>query len=172
MIESCWKHALAGVLTAATLGVASMAASTAHAADAVPYTEADQCGGCGMWITKYPGPKGQVHLKSGDFVKFCSTRCMTCNTLLLNQADVEAWLMQDAEKMDWSGHDADEPHLNAEAAWFVLGSSKKATMGPSLAPFATKEAAEAFQAEFGGKLLRFEDLSRGTLGCPNKRKKL
>ena len=169
MIESCWKHALAGVLTAATLGVASMAASTAHAADAVPYTEADQCGGCGMWITKYPGPKGQVHLKSGDVVKFCSTRCMTCNTLLLNQADVEAWLMQDAEKMDWSGHDADEPHLNAEAAWFVLGSSKKATMGPSLAPFATKEAAEAFQAEFGGKLLRFEDLSRGTLG---KRKKL
>lgn len=147
------------------------AANAVDPSTAQPYTDEDQCGGCIMMITKYPGPKGQIVLKNGEVKKFCSTRCMTCNTLLMNQADVEAWLVQSAENMDWSGHDANAPHIDAKTAWFVLGSSKKATMGPSLAPFPTREAAEAFRKEFGGKLMSFDELSRESIGCPNKKKK-
>ena len=42
---------------------------------------------------------------------------------------------------------------------------KKAVMGPSLAPFSDKRAAEDFRATNGGKLYRFEDITTDILGC-------
>ena len=75
--------------------------------------------------------------------------------------------MHDAGAVDWKNPD-DSKLIDATKAWFVYGSKVKAVMGPSLAPFATKEAAEAFQKANGGKLMSFADLTPEALGCGEK----
>ena len=75
--------------------------------------------------------------------------------------------MHDAGAVDWKNPD-DSKLIDATKAWFVYGSKVKAVMGPSLAPFATKEAAQAFQKANGGKLMSFADLTPESLGCGEK----
>ena len=75
--------------------------------------------------------------------------------------------MHDAGAVDWKNPD-DSKLIDATKAWFVYGSKVKAVMGPSLAPFATKEAAQAFQKANGGKLMSFADLTPEALGCGEK----
>lgn len=64
---------------------------------------------------------------------------------------------------DWEHPDA--TFIDAKTAWYVQGSSRKATMGKSLASFSTEEAAVAFRKEFGGTLYRWNDLTKEILGC-------
>jgi copper chaperone NosL len=146
-----------------TLTAALFAAFTAAAFAAPgPITPDDQCGGCGMWILKHPGPKAQLAPEGADPRKFCSVKCSVC-TVLREGASADALYVHDAEVNDW-----DKPgdhYILAKDAWFVVGSSRKATMGKSVAPFKTKEAALRFQKEFGGEAVQFAELTPETLGC-------
>lgn len=164
MFDSVRKACLAACLCAAAFSVSSAP---------VPYTDADQCSGCEMWITKYPGTKGQIELADGTILKFCSTRCMTCNLRRMEaegKHDIAHVWVHDAGKVDWKKPD-DAIQIEARNAWFVVGSSQKATMGSSLAPFADKNEALAFQAKFGGTLQTFDDLNRDFLKCRKPKKK-
>ncbi len=154
---------LAGAAAALCL---SFAASTVAAADegTQPITDRDQCHTCDMWITKYAGPKAEIVTKSGHVYKFCSTKCMTCTLLRLGVSEKIAGIWVN----DMVGNDWEHPNasfIDAESAWYVQGSSRKATMGKSLASFSTEEAAVAFQKEFGGTIYRWNDLTKDILGC-------
>ena len=46
---------------------------------------------------------------------------------------------------------SEETYIDGRKAWFVIGSSKKGAMGPTLGSFKTKESAESFAEEFGGE---------------------
>ena len=117
-----------------------------------------------MWITKWPGPKAEIVMKSGNVYKFCSVKCMSCTIQRLGEnADMAGIWVNDAGATDWEHPEA--KFIDAKTAWYVQGSSRKATMGKSVAPFATKEAALAFQKEFGGTLYRWDDFTKEILGC-------
>lgn len=156
---------LAGVAAALCLSFGAVAADNGTQL----ITDQDQCHSCDMWITKYPGPKAEIVTKSGHVYKFCSTKCMTCTLLRLGESDKIAGIwVNDMVGNDWEHPDA--TFIDAKTAWYVQGSSRKATMGKSLASFSTEEAAVAFQKEFGGTLYRWNDLTKEILGCKVSKK--
>ena len=149
---------------AASAAVLAFAGATA----ASVISDTDQCASCAMVIKKYPGPKGLIVLKDKTVQKFCSARGTACGYAeAMKKTGVVHVFMHDAGAVDWKNPD-DSKLIDATKAWFVYGSKVKAVMGPSLAPFATREAAEAFQKKNGGKLMRFEELTPEALGCGAK----
>lgn len=162
------KFLPSAALSAVTLLTGAVFA--ASPADTLPITDKDQCHSCEMWIAKYPGPKGEVVTKSGAVYKFCSAKCMLCT--IKKQVDnpaIDGIFVHDMSKTDWE-HPADDAFMDARKAWFVGGSSRKATMGKSFAPFPTKQAAEAFQKQYGGSIYTFDELTPEILGCRTPRK--
>lgn len=120
----------------------------------------DECHVCGMVIEGFPGPKGEAITEKGQRVrKFCSTR------------DMFAWMLQpenvnrghtlyvhDMSQTDWQSP-ADTALIDAREAFYVIGSKREGAMGPTLASFAKESAAEAFREEFGGQVLRYEEVT-------------
>ena len=122
--------------------------------------QASRCASCAMEVLKYPGPKGVQREKT-----YCSARALLCD-VLTRGTSAGAWV-HDAGKTDWA-HPEDEAFIPVDGAWYVYGSQKKAVMGPSLAPFGSQQAAQAFQKREGGVLYRFDELTPQVLGCRAK----
>lgn len=120
----------------------------------------ERCHLCGMMITKYPGPKGQVHLKNEEIVpKFCSTRDMFNFSLQPeNERQITALMVHDMSATEWAVPD-DKYFIDATQAWYVYGTSRKAVMGSAVASFATEEGAVQFAKEFGGAVLGYEQIT-------------
>ena len=70
--------------------------------------------------------------------------------------------MHDVSKTPWE-HPQDEHLIDARTAFYVLGSSLQGAMGPSLVSFATREAADAFMAEKGGRVLSWDQMDLAVL---------
>ncbi|MGS0682158.1 nitrous oxide reductase accessory protein NosL [Shewanella sp. 125m-7] len=122
--------------------------------------EHERCHLCGMMITKYPGPKGQLGLKNETIVpKFCSTRDMFNFALQSeNQRQITHLKVHDMSVTDWE-HPDDKSFIDATSAWYVYGTSKKAVMGPAVASFSTEESATQFATEFGGAVLAYDQIT-------------
>ncbi len=127
---------------------------------AVKIESSDECHLCGMMITEFPGPKGEVYRKEDSSVKkFCSTRDMLSYYLdPENKRNVSQLFVHDMSKMPW-GKINDSYFIDAKKAWFVVGSSKMGAMGKTLASFSKKDDAQAFAKEFGGKVLAFKQIT-------------
>lgn len=112
----------------------------------------------GMILMDYPGPKAQIHYDSGEPDFFCDTMEMFSIYLRPEQKKRVAGIYtQDMGKTPW-----DKPTgnwIDAKSAYYVYGSKKLGAMGPTIAAFARSEDAEAFAKEFGGKVLRFEQVT-------------
>tara|TARA_R110001583_G_scaffold6618_2_gene33552 strand:+ start:26621 stop:27118 length:498 start_codon:yes stop_codon:yes gene_type:complete len=127
---------------------------------AVAIESSDECHLCGMLISNFPGPKGEIAQKGAEEVsKFCSTRDLFAYYLQPeNKRNVTQLFVHDMSKMPW-----DEPNdghfVDAKTAWFVTGSSKRGAMGQTLASFSQKEHAEAFKNEFGGQVYSFDEIT-------------
>jgi len=134
---------------------------------AVAMEASDECHLCGMLITRFDGPKGEVFRKeTGEQVfKFCSTRDMFSYYLdPENKRNVEQMLVHDMSKMPWGNDSIDDKHfIDAKTAWYVAGSEKTGAMGETLASFSKKDDAQAFAKEFGGKVISFVDINYDTL---------
>lgn len=126
----------------------------------VHFQPGDECHVCGMLIERFPGPKGEAYVSRREQpLKFCSTR------------DLFAWLLQpetaavvhsvyvhDMAQTDWA-HPEDTRLVDARSAWYVVGSERLGAMGPTLASFSERAAAQAFADSYGGRLLRFDDIT-------------
>jgi copper chaperone NosL len=134
---------------------------------AVATESSDECHLCGMLITRFDGPKGEVFRKeTGDQVfKFCSTRDMFSYYLdPENKRNVAQMLVHDMSKMPWGSDSIDDKHfIDAKTAWYVAGSEKTGAMGETLASFSKEGDAEAFAKEFGGKVISFANINYDTL---------
>jgi copper chaperone NosL len=134
---------------------------------AVAMESSDECHLCGMLITHFDGPKGEIFRKeqSGKVFKFCSTRDMFSYYLdPENKRNVSQILVHDMSKMPWGSDSIDDKHfIDAKAAWFVTGSEKTGAMGKTLASFSLKTDAQAFAKEFGGTVLSFKDVNQDSL---------
>lgn len=120
----------------------------------------DQCHLCGMVIQNFPGPKGQLALKGDEQTrKFCSNRdAFTFYLQPENQHRKQAIFVHDMSKTPWESP-TDDHFIAAESAFYVYGSNKIAAMGVALASFSTMESAQEFMAEFGGEMVKFEDIT-------------
>ena len=134
---------------------------------AVAMESSDECHLCGMLITNFDGPKGEIFRKEqGDKVfKFCSTRDMFSYYLdPENTRNVSQILVHDMSKMPWGSDSIDDKYfIDAKTAWYVTGSEKTGAMGKTLASFSLQADAQAFADEFGGKVLSFKDVNPDSL---------
>jgi copper chaperone NosL len=130
--------------------------------NAVVMESGDECHVCGMLITRFDGPKGEIFRKeTGDQAfKFCSTRDMFSYYLdPENKRNVSTILVHDMSKMPWGSDSIDDKYfIDAKTAWYVTGSEKTGAMGATLASFSQQNDAQAFAKEFGGKVLSFADI--------------
>jgi len=113
----------------------------------------------GMLLADYPGPKAQIHYAGQaepDF--FCDTVEMF--HMFLNPEQVRAVrgiFVQDMGRANW-----DEPRdhwIDAKTAYYVHGSKRLGSMGPTIASFAQEADATKFAAKYGGKIYRFADIT-------------
>jgi len=134
---------------------------------AVAMESSDECHLCGMLITRFDGPKGEVFRKEqGDKVfKFCSTRDMFSYYLdPENKRNVAQILVHDMSKMPWGSDSINDKYfIDAKVAWYVYGSEKTGAMGETLASFSQESDAKAFAVEFGGKVIDFQSINLDSL---------
>ena len=154
-----WIPAFAGMtcLMAATLLTACQGSGSAP----VAVVEIDRNTACsldGMLLADYPGPKAQIHYEGNpapDF--FCDTVEMFSVYLNPEQArKVKAIFVQDMAKANWDnpvGH-----WIDARTAYYVQGSKRLGSMGPTFASFAQEADARQFAADNGGKVLHFSEV--------------
>jgi copper chaperone NosL len=125
---------------------------------AVEIDPATTCDLDGMLLADYPGPKAQIHyMGTAAPVFFCDTVEMFAALLRPEQVRaVRAVFVQDMGRADWEkprGH-----WFNARAGFYVAGSRRHGSMGPTIASFAAEADARKFAAEYGGKVLRFAEV--------------
>ncbi len=112
-----------------------------------------------MTIAQAPGPKAEAYLEDHPGVlKFGGT--MDFFSFILqpeNHARVQSVYVQDMAGLPWDhpiGH-----WIDARKAWYVSDLVMPGEMGPTLAAFRQQKDAEAFRRQFGGDLLRFDQIT-------------
>ncbi len=148
-------------LLAAALALLLAACQKAESPMAHVPTEIDAQTACsldGMTLADYPGPKAQIrYAGEAKPVYFCDTVEMFSALLRPEQVkSVETVFVQDMGQADW---DKPQGHwIDARTAVYVHGSSRKGSMGPTLAAFASQADADKFVATYGGKVLKFAEV--------------
>lgn len=150
-----------GVAALATLGVVAGCDRSLDAGQSRTPVEIGAATSCeldGMLLADYPGPKAQVFYADAPApVFFCDTVELFSTLLRPEQIRVvtAAWV-QDMGRADWEqprGH-----WIEARSAFYVRGSRRHGSMGPTLASFSLEAEARRFAAEHGGTVLRFDEI--------------
>lgn len=121
-----------------------------------------ECHLCGMYVTRFAGPKGQSYLRrQKNPSHFCSTRDLFAYLLQPDvQPNIEAVFVHDMGKTDWQKPLHTAPmYIDAKTAYYVIGHGQKGAMGHTIASFADDQSSQAFIQQFGGELLRYEDIT-------------
>ncbi len=128
--------------------------------DPVHFESGDECHVCGMAITGFPGPKGQLFTEREQHTrKFCSTKDMFAWFLQPENVNRDHTLyVHNMAQTHWD-HPDDTHLIDAREAFYVAGSNRTGAMGPTLASFETETEASDFAAEYGGQVLAFADIT-------------
>ena len=153
--------AISAASAIAPLGLLSGCSEQAAQQRSLAPVEIDRSTSCeldGMLLADYPGPKAQIHFAGQDKPSFFCDTVELFSTLLAGEQvrAVQAVYVQDMGKADWNqpqGH-----WIDAKTAFYVLGSKRHGSMGPTIASFAQEADASKFATEYGGKVLRFGDI--------------
>lgn len=159
------KHFFIALLTVVLLqGCNNEHESTAMVQQAVAIESSDECHLCGMIISNFDGPKGQLYARGiNGNMKFCSTRDMFAFILdPENQHNIQQAFVHDMAVTPWGKPD-DEIYIDAKKAFYVIGHGKKGAMGPTLASFSKQVDAQAFANAEGGRELSFDQITLDVL---------
>lgn len=131
---------------------------SAAVAAPVEIDPATTCDLDGMLLADYPGPKAQIHYGGvAAPVFFCDTTELFAQLLRPEQVrPVRAAFVQDMARADWNnprGH-----WIDARSGFYVVGSKRHGSMGPTFASFAARDAAEGFAREFGGRVHAYAEI--------------
>jgi copper chaperone NosL len=126
---------------------------------AIEITRETACSLDGMTLADYPGPKAQIHFATQPAPEyFCDLMEMFDIYLNPEQArKVTALYVQDMGKTSWG-----EPKgewIDAKTAFYVVGSKKMGSMGPTFGSFAKEEDAKKFVSANGGKVYKFGEIT-------------
>ena len=147
------------LLSVAALVGCSEQATGVQAMSPVEIGTATTCELDGMLLADYPGPKAQIfYAGATEPIFMCDTVEMFHTLLQPEQVrKVAAVYVQDMGKADW-----DQPRgnwMDATQGLYVLGTKRRGSMGPTIASFSQERDAQAFIAKWGGKLLRYSEVT-------------
>jgi nitrous oxide reductase accessory protein NosL len=177
------RHVLGTVAatTAALAGCAGGSGGTEDAPAAVTLTDDDTCDVCGMVIPNHPGPSTEIFYADrepnghANPARFDSTWEAFEFDFAREGWTREAFYVTDYSAVDFeirtddgekliSTHPEREAFVDAEAVTFVVDSEVVGAMGRDLIGFSDRSDAEAFQADHGGDLATFDDVTPTMIG--------
>lgn len=146
------------VLATAALSACGKSETTTNVAP-IEITQSTSCTLDGMLLADYPGPKAQIHYAGQqDPEFFCDTVEMFNVYLKPEQVrTVRGLFVQDMGKTDWE--QPQDHWIDAKSAFYVHGSKRRGSMGPTIGSFALEADAAKFAAEYGGKVYRFTEIT-------------
>jgi copper chaperone NosL len=115
----------------------------------------------GMIIVDHEGPKGQIHLRGRkEPLWFSNVRDTVAFTMLPEESkDVAAIYVHDIGKAESWDHPGPDAWMPAREGIYVIGSARRGGMGaPEPVPFSSRQAAQAFADEEGGRLVTFDEI--------------
>lgn len=117
----------------------------------------DKCPVCGMFIYKYPDWVGEIIFKDGKTVFFDGAKDLF--KYFFNMKKYETVKTQKDISAIYVTEYYDMKMIDAESAFFVIGSDVFGPMGKELIPFKTREDAEQFKKDHSGTgILTFEQV--------------
>jgi copper chaperone NosL len=156
---------MAALLAGLLLAACDKAPESSFTDAPVAFHPNDECHVCGMVISEFPGPKGQVVERDG-VKKFCSTAEMLGWWLQPeNHHDTAKLYVHDMGRSHWDAPD-DTQLIDARTAFYVIGTGLKGAMGVVLASFADEAKAQKVAADTGGRVLRFTEIDLALLQQP------
>jgi copper chaperone NosL len=159
-------------LAVAMLLLAACGAAPAPARQAVDTHADDACAVCGMYLDGSPGPRAQAWMAGrAKPLLFDSTRDFFAFVLQPeNQASMQEMFVQDSTNLDWqTPTHAAVSFIDARSAFYVAWQPLPGSMGPTLAPFATHAAADAFVRAHGGGVLAFDEVTPALIAALDDR---
>jgi len=158
-IKSIWPLMLMLMFVVGIEACTSKNETTQAKHDPVAIEAGEECHLCGMVISKFSGPKGELYDRNGIVRKFCSTRDLFSWYLQPeNQMSSQEIFVHDMVETPWDKPE-DKHLVSARQAWYVVGSNMMGAMGPTLASFKQQDDAKAFIVKHGGRLLAFKDIT-------------
>jgi copper chaperone NosL len=149
----------AGTLLALLLSLVSCSPADRAPPAPIELARDTACSLDGMLLMDYPGPKAQIQYNEAKPDFFCDTVEMFAVYLRPElQTHVRALYVQDMGTGDWNN--PAHPWIDARLAFYVYGSSRRGSMGPTLASFSREEPAKAFALMYGGKVYGFAEITR------------
>lgn len=141
----------------AVIGLAACGQAEQKTVAPLEISRDSHCSLDGMLLGDYPGPKAQIHYTQGQPEFFCDTVEMFSVMLQPEQQKkVLAVYVQDMGKASWESPAGN--WIDARQAFYVVGSKKRGSMGPTFVSFAEEAAARVFAEKEGGKVLRFAEV--------------
>ncbi|NHX34974.1 MULTISPECIES: nitrous oxide reductase accessory protein NosL [Halolamina] len=169
------RHAIAASV-GLTVGLAGCLGGDGDAPAAVTLPEDATCDVCGMVISQHPGPTAEVFYADqrpgghDNPARFDSTWEAFQFDFEHEDWSREAFYVTDYSVVDYeirtdgdqqviSTHYGAESFVDATTVTFVAGSSVVGAMGEDLIGFADEGDAESFQAEHGGDIVTFDEVT-------------
>lgn len=149
----------------ALLGILLAACNTGNTGTPTAHALVDGATGmyCGMNIAEHPGPKAQVFEKGReDPFWFTAVRDALAYSRLPGEAQsITALYVHDMGRAtSWENPQADGIWINAQTAFYVVGSIKRGGMGmPEVVPFALQNDALEFADQFGGNVVNYQNIA-------------
>jgi copper chaperone NosL len=121
---------------------------------------------CNMTVADHQGPKGQIRLKGQTGpVWFSSVRDTIAFTMLPEEPkDIVAIYVTDMSQPGSWENPKGNVWIDAKSAFYVTGSSMRGGMGaPETVPFGTRDTAEEFSRQHGGKIVGFSEIPKASI---------
>ena len=158
------RQRLAGITLGAAALLLSACSNDAASTQALGPVEIDRSTSCsldGMLLADYPGPKAQIiYADQAKPAFFCDTMELVAQLKAGEQVRaIKGAYVQDMGQADWTqpqGH-----WIDAKAAIYVVGGKRHGSMGPTFASFAQEADAAKFVQEYGGKAMKFDEITPG-----------
>ena len=146
------------LLASLVIACSPKASAPAPAAQELTGTETGHY--CGMLLSNHRGPKAHIFVAGREQpFWFSSVTDMFSFTFLPEEPKtIVAIYVNDMGRANWDKPEAGT-WIDARSAWYVVGSSAIGGMGHSeIVPFADRQSADLFTLDYGGEIVRFEDV--------------
>ena len=139
------------------LGLCSCSEEVVEEIRPVDITRAHACALDGMTVIDHHGPKAQILRRDGSRAIFCDAKEALGELLdpVRGKQVLEVWF-QALDEHPWASHP--DGWVVGGQLHIVSGSSKMGSMGPTLAPFREIAGAQAFVAQYGGRIYRLDEI--------------
>jgi len=151
------KMANLSVVLSVSAAIFLMSLSGAGAAPENDIADDERCPVCGMFVAKYEAWITQIRIDESTVFSFDGVKDMMAfykNPGAYNgpeRSEISEIWVKDYYSLKWG---------DGRKAFYVIGSDVHGPMGHELIPFATRAAAEAFQADHNGrKIFTFDQIT-------------